>query len=137
MVGEDLCFWPAPKKIGLNLSESMFTPTFVLLKFSEVSGPPSPPPFSKSCVRYCKLQYNKDNIKQTSSSKNFIPAWRRRMRIFYTHMRNFYAYAQQPKTYCFEIDIRLLFLVIIPVILAVLTRNKIRMSIPKQYVLGC
>ena len=60
MVGEDLCFGPAPKEIGLNLSEdlfswsstdfgrkielnlseTMFIPTFVLLKFSEVPAPP-------------------------------------------------------------------------------------------------
>ena len=24
MVGEDLCFWPTPKAIGLNLSEDFF-----------------------------------------------------------------------------------------------------------------
>ena len=24
MVGEDPCFWPVPKKIGLNLSEDLF-----------------------------------------------------------------------------------------------------------------
>ena len=61
MVGEDVCFWPAPnnfepnlsedlfffcsspnfgRKIGLSSSATMFIQTFVLLTFFEVPGPP-------------------------------------------------------------------------------------------------
>ena len=43
-VGEDVCFWPAPKFgqiMGPNWSEDLFLLIFVL-KFSEVPAPPPP-----------------------------------------------------------------------------------------------
>ena len=40
------------RKTGLILGEKIFILILVLLKFSEFSATPTPPPLSKSCVRY-------------------------------------------------------------------------------------
>ena len=97
------------------------------------------------------------NIKITKNNvlRNFVIS-NRQCTESYRHSQTF-----GPMAYCFGIDIRLLFLVsiarttgmnmsveryaipqlstlmFVPVVLAILTRIKRRMSIPKQYAIGC